>query len=312
MKNLKFIVISGCLIYSLISTAQVTVKGTVKNDNNQEAAYAFVRLLHPDSTFVKGTLTDSIGNYRLSDVAAGDYLLSISSMGYVSQWHTFVVGSQDKELPLISFKKNSVMLGEVEVKGSSFIRQKDHVLIIPDKQQMKHATTGYDLLYNLMIPGIDVDRRNGSVTSLGRNVTLYIDGRKVDYREVQSLRPRDIEKVEYYDVPTGKYAGDAASVNYITKQWETGGYISLDADQTIGYLKGDYNAAAKIAHGSTSYSLFVGHTMHEYNENDNQNEEQFNFPNQSFVRMETISKDEHKNNRQYAQLNILDQKKGVD
>ena len=39
---------------------------------------------------------------------------------------------------------------------------------------------------------------------MGGAVTLYIDGRKVDYREVQSLRPRDIEKVEYFDVPTGK------------------------------------------------------------------------------------------------------------
>lgn len=134
-------------------------------------------------------------------------------------------------------KENSVLLGEVEVKGSSFIRQKDRVLIIPDKQQVKHAFTGYDLLSNLMIPGIDVDRKKGVVATMGGAVTLYIDGRKVDYREVQSLRPRDIEKVEYFDVPTGKYAGDVASINCITRKWKSGGYVSLDANQTIGYLQ---------------------------------------------------------------------------
>ena len=57
------------------------------------------------------------------------------------------------------------------MKGSSFIRQKDRVLIIPDKQQVKHAFTGYDLLSNLMIPGIDVDRKKGVVATMEEPVT---------------------------------------------------------------------------------------------------------------------------------------------
>ena len=71
-------------------------------------------------------------------------------------------------------KTNDVSLGEVLIKGESFIRKKDHVLILPNKEQIKHATTGYDLLYNLMIPGINVDRRKGSVKSLGEDVSLSL------------------------------------------------------------------------------------------------------------------------------------------
>ncbi|WP_303395776.1 hypothetical protein, partial [Phocaeicola coprophilus] len=60
--------------------------------------------------------------------------------------YPFAVGDTEKVLPVVYLKENSVLLGEVEVKGTSFIRQKDRVLIIPDKQQVKHASTGYDLL----------------------------------------------------------------------------------------------------------------------------------------------------------------------
>ena len=120
MKSFKLKSLTICifLLYAYTISAQNTVKGTVRSENKQETVYASVRLLHSDSTFVQGTLTDSIGNYRFLDVVAGGYLLSVSSMGYVPQWHAFTVGNQDKELPLISLKESSVMLGEVVVKGA--------------------------------------------------------------------------------------------------------------------------------------------------------------------------------------------------
>lgn len=307
MEILKFCFLTGCLSVSSFINAQVAVKGRIADESDKGLAYATVRLLCQDSTFVQGVVTDSIGLYKLENVQKGNYLLSLSSIGYEAKVYPFAVGDTEKVLPVVYLKENSVLLGEVEVKGSSFIRQKDRVLIIPDKQQVKHAFTGYDLLSNLMIPGIDVDRKKGVVATMGGAVTLYIDGRKVDYREVQSLRPRDIEKVEYFDVPTGKYAGDVASINYITRKWKSGGYVSLDANQTIGYLQGDYNAVSKVSHGNTSYTLFAGHTMYDYNEDDNRSTESFVLADRSFTRDEITEADKRKKNQQYAQFNVLNQ-----
>lgn len=307
MEILKFCFLTGCLSVSSFINAQVAVKGRIADESDKGLAYATVRLLCQDSTFVQGVVTDSIGLYKLENVQKGNYLLSLSSIGYEAKVYPFAVGDTEKVLPVVYLKENSVLLGEVEVKGSSFIRQKDRVLIIPDKQQVKHAFTGYDLLSNLMIPGIDVDRKKGVVATMGGTVTLYIDGRKVDYREVQSLRPRDIEKVEYFDVPTGKYAGDVASINYITRKWKSGGYVSLDANQTIGYLQGDYNAVSKVSHGNTSYTLFAGHTMYDYNEDDNRSTESFVLADRSFTRDEITEADKRKKNQQYAQFNVLNQ-----
>lgn len=290
------------LFYVLPMISQVLVKGNVKSENKQEVIYASIQLLHPDSSFVQGTITDSIGNYCLQNVYSGDYLLFVSSMGYMPQWHIFSIGIQDKNLPLLTLKKDNILLDEVVVKASSFVRQKDRVLIIPTEQQVKHASTGYDLLYNLMIPGMSVNTQKGSVNTLLGEATLYINGQKADYKEIRALRPKDIEKIEYFEMPTGKYAGDKASVNYILKN--TGGYVALDGMQTIGYLGGDYSANLKVMHKSTSYTLFAGHSMKHNGGIRTDKKETFYFPEQEISRTTHVDDAELNKNKQYAQLNI--------
>lgn len=292
------------LFYVLPMISQVLVKGNVKSENKQEVIYASIQLLHPDSSFVQGTITDSIGNYCLQNVYSGDYLLFVSSMGYIPQWHIFSIGIQDKKLPLLTLKKDNILLDEVVVKASSFVRQKDRVLIIPTEQQVKHASTGYDLLYNLMIPGMSVNTQKGSVNTLLGEATLYINGQKADNKEIHALRPKDIEKIEYFEMPTGKYAGDKASVNYILKKKNTGGYVALDGMQTIGYLGGDYNANLKVMHKSTSYTLFAGHSMEHNGGIRTDKKEVFYFPEQEISRTTHVDDAELNKNKQYAQLNI--------
>ena len=300
---IKSSIICCFLLNVLISNAQVVIKGTVQGGNKKDI-YASIRLLRPDSTFVQGTVTDNNGLYCLPDISAGDYLLCVSSMGYIPQWHAISVENQDKTLPLFTLKENSVLLHEVEVNASSFIRQKDRVLIIPEEQQVKHAYTGYDLLYNLMIPGVSVDMRKGTVNTLLGEATLYINGQKADYREVRALRPKDIEKIEYFEMPTGKYAGDKASINYILKEKYTGGYAALDGMQTIGYLKGDYNANLKVMHKNTSYTLFAGHSMESNDGVRTDKEETFYYPEGEINRTTHVDDAHMKKNSQYVQLNI--------
>lgn len=292
------------LFYVLPMISQVLVKGNVKSENKQEVIHASIQLLHPDSSFVQGTITDSIGNYCLQNVYSGDYLLFVSSMGYMPQWHIFSIGIQDKNLPLLTLKKDNILLDEIVVKASSFVRQKDRVLIIPTEQQVKHASTGYDLLYNLMIPGMSVNTQKGSVNTLLGEATLYINGQKADNKEIHALRPKDIEKIEYFEMPTGKYAGDKASVNYILKKKNTGGYVALDGMQTIGYLGGDYNANLKVMHKNTSYTLFAGHSMEHNDGIRTDKKEVFYFPEQEISRTTHVDDAELNKNKQYAQLNI--------
>lgn len=258
---------------------------------------------------MKGTTTDNNGRYVIKNNNTRKYILSCSCIGYVSKSVYIYVGNRNVEVPVITLATDNIQLDEVEVKGRSYIRLKDRVLIIPNKKQTRHTSTGYDLLYNLMIPGMDIDRRSGKVSNFKGDVTLYIDGRKVDYREVQSLRPRDVEKVEYFELPSGQYAGDNTSINYITKKHTTGGYVSLDADQVIGYLKGDCNGVVKLTKENTHYTFFGGHQMQDHDGMRNNTDEQFHFNDYDVFRHSETTNGRTKNNKQYGQLHIMNQNK---
>lgn len=265
MKNtVLFVLLVFCRL-SLVAQEYPVVKGNITNEKNEPLAYATVTLLGLDSVLVKGTVTDSDGHYLLNSIKKGTYILTAKSMGFDSFSTRIELKEKDVVMPEIGLKTSNYLLDGVEIKGNAFIRKEGFVQVIPDRQQVKHASTGYELLGNLMIPGLNVDRQTGTVKNFNGTVSMYINGQKSDYREVRLLRPRDIEKIEYYDAPTGIYSNEKAVVNYVTKEYKTGGYVSLDGRQTIGYLNGDYNAAAKLSHGNTTYKLFGGYTMSKLN-----------------------------------------------
>lgn len=194
-------------------------------------------------------------------------------------------------------------LGEVVVKSSYLTREGDHILAIPTKEQRKHAVTGYDLLSNLMIPGVSVERSTGSVTTPNGAATLYIDGREVDFREVQSLRPKDVSRVEYFDVPTGKYAKDAYAINIIMKPLNNGGYTQLDASQNVGYLYGDYNLISKFVTGTKSFNLWAGYSLENPKSSMDENET-FIFPDYELNRLQHYNNADNRQTEEYVQASI--------
>ena len=194
-------------------------------------------------------------------------------------------------------------LGEIVVKSSYLTREGDHILAIPTKEQRKHAVTGYDLLSNLMIPGVSVERSTGSVTTPNGAATLYIDGREVDFREVQSLRPKDVSRVEYFDVPTGKYAKDAYAINIIMKPLNNGGYTQLDASQNVGYLYGDYNLISKFVTGTKSLNLWAGYSLENPKSSMDENET-FIFPDYQLNRLQHYNNADNRQTEEYIQASI--------
>lgn len=303
MKRIVYLLFFLGLLPTLRLSAQ-QVSGRVEDSGHQSLSYVTVRLLSADSTFVKGVRTDSVGTFSLHASHPGNYLLHVSCIGYQTAFVPLDLQNDMRLTVPIILQNNDVTLQEVTVEASSYVRDEDKLLIYPDKQQVKHSFTGYDLLYRLMIPGVDVDRLGGKVTSMGKEASLYIDGQPVGFREVQSLRPRDIEKVEYHDMPSGKYADDFVAINFITKKYTSGGYVSLDGKQTIGYLNGDYNGVVKLNRGNTDYTLFVGHQMNRYDGETEDMNENFHFSDKDVVRHTATLENRVKDNSQYAQLSV--------
>ena len=148
--------------------SQTTIKGTIVDSQQVGIPYAAVKVLKMDSTFVKGVAADSIGCFNMEISSEGNYILLVSSMGYAPYYHTFKLHAKEMILPNITLKNNEVALNDVVIKGNRLVRKEDKFIIIPDQQIVKHTFGGYDLLADLMIPNVRVDRFKGTVETLDR------------------------------------------------------------------------------------------------------------------------------------------------
>lgn len=198
-------------------------------------------------------------------------------------------------------------LDDVVVSASNISRVGDHLVIYPNSQQRKHAVNGFGVLENLNIPGLIIDAKSNQVDVMGLQATLYLNGQECDIREIQMLRPRDIEKIEYHDAPSGKYAKDKLVVNFITKQYRYGGYVQADGLQTIGYDHGDYNVATNYVKGNNSYTVFAGANYSHVEGTETWNNENYQFP-QSLFDRESYSKNSYRNHQEYMQFRYQNQK----
>lgn len=152
-------------------------------------------------------------------------------------------------------------LKEVTVNGQLIQQKADHYYCIPTNKQRRHSHSGYDQLRNMMIAGVDVNTQSGKVSTPAGEATLYINGREASFREVQSLRAKDVIRIEYYDMPTGKYAKGRAVLNYVVWNYTSGGYTQVDALQNAGFLRGDYNLISKYSFGNYNANVWAGYGM---------------------------------------------------
>lgn len=280
------------------------LKGRITGSNGEAVDFAAVRVYTPDSVFQTGTMTDSEGKYRITGLAGETAIVSASCLGYDRCSVTVRLHATGETTADLVLPENSTALGEVQVTARRFNRTSEGVTIKPDRQQVNHSLSGYDLIRNLMIPGVSVSAATGAVTALGGEVKIYIDGMEADVREIRQLRPEDVANVQYIDAPTGKYAGQNVVINFVLKKQTSGGYAAIDAMQRTGYTNGDYNIASQYNDGNTRYTLYAGTDYRIMNGNEQTRHETIAFPDGTINRDFTTSGARDSHNTQYGQFRV--------
>src|SRR5574344_1653583 len=103
---------------------------------------------------------------------------------------------------------DSVQLEEVVVRGARVVNRTDGKLIFPSEEMIKSATSGYNFLMMLPLPNVKVDDINESVVatnSLIGVVQVRINDVEASSVDIQSLQPKEVEKVEFIDHPGTRY-----------------------------------------------------------------------------------------------------------
>lgn len=235
------------------------------------------------------------------------YLNSKKSMAIAVMLLTMVSeASAQKQVDSLRLhmQDSTFTLSAVEIKADKVIKKADGMTIIPRKSQLKLSTDGFDVIYGIMIPGLDVDRREGSVARLGQKVSVFINGEKANTAELRNIQPSSIVRIDYIDVPSGKYINDPVSLNIITRSGTTGAYYAFDDTQYIGYMRNAFNATAQWNLEHTKVSLFVGNDVSNFGNAGSHEREEYSFPDRSILRSTDVIHNRYKNNNQYLQLNI--------
>lgn len=287
-----------CLV-AITSTAQ-GISGRIIDEQSQPMPFANVMLVNrADSAFVAGAVTKDDGTFSIS-TDKQDGLLKVSSVGYIIKY----IDARQGNVGDIQMQPDTKELGEVVVKADKVIKKSDGMTIIPQKGLLKLSTDGFDVIYGIMIPGLDVDRQRGSVTRLGQEVAVYINGEKASNAELRNIKPSSIVRIDYIDIPSGKFINDPFSLNIITRSSTNGTYYAFDDTQYIGYMRNTFNATAQWNLEHSNVSLFAGNDLSNFGNAGSREREEYGFPGRSVLRSTDIFDNRYKNNNQYLQLNV--------
>ena len=143
-----------------------------------------------------------------------------------------------------------VDLDEVTVEASSWVQKADRNLLFPNAQQIKQSRNGLQLLQKLQIPGVIINPSDQSIALADKSeVSLRINGRPADNKEIQALSPEQIVRVEYIDNPGVRYGEVGAVIDFIVKNPTSGGCF-WGMEQLMQSIPGVIDAESGYANGT--------------------------------------------------------------
>jgi ferric enterobactin receptor len=206
--------------------------------------YANVALYNRDTKKpVDGTAADEKGKFTMNRVAAGNYYLMVSFIGFVNKTidSITVIKGKDVDLGLIKIKENVNELNEVTVTGAkSMIEERvDRLVYNAEKDLSSRGGDAADVLRKVPMLSVDFD---GNVSLRGSsNIKVLINNKPStivasSIADALKMIPADlIKSVEVITAPSAKYdaEGTGGIINIITKKSNLQG-MNLNIDAGVG------------------------------------------------------------------------------
>lgn len=232
-KQLKFFLsfILGFTISITSLYGQIcSISGHVTDSlNHSNIFYATVTVMSPDSdhTVISGDYTDNKGNFKVSNLSPGQYLVRISLVGYTTYTNTVTLTSEDRRIELgeIALLPASKMLGEVAVVADKPLYEIDgeKTYYNVSEDPTVQDGTAADALQNA--PGVEVDIE-GNITLRGvTSVEIWVNGKPSRMNEdalkefIKQMPANTLERIEVINNPSARYSaqGTGGIINVVTR-----------------------------------------------------------------------------------------------
>lgn|GEM_PF-1224479 len=276
---MKYIVLLFLFVLVTAFSFAQSGKGFVKADildlNNEPLPFATVAILNlPDSSLVKWASSNDNGVVYFNNIAEGNYVLSISYVGYKKKYSNNVSVKEGitTELGKIKLESFSIQLSEVVIKAQVGVTQISPGKIVYNASDLtsQNGGTAGDILKNMpsvAMGGSPNHNRDIRLRGLGSGYTqVLINGKNSgisgNNREtvLDQIPASAIDYIEIITNPSAEYQGDGINgiVNIVLKKGNANdtikGSISFLADNADGY-----NGSLSLSQQKEKFEYYVGY-----------------------------------------------------
>lgn len=260
------------LLLSFFCTAafcqQKIITGKITNTKNQPVSFANIALINTtDNKTVKGSVTDSLGNFSIAVKTNGTYKLQITNTGfeqYTSAAIAIDSATSTINIPVITlnekFETNKTVV--VQAKKKFIEIQADKTVLNIENSVVAVGNSAFELIKKA--PAVTVDK-DDNLKLKGGIASIYVDGKPFYLsgeqltQYLKNLQADAISKIEIIGNPSSKY--DAAGLTGIinirlkkNKQYGTNGSYTLGS----GYGKyPKINSALSLNHRNKNINVFT-------------------------------------------------------
>lgn len=232
----------------------------IDKSTNKGLSFAMVGVLKlNDSTVVTGSLSKENGDFEITQIPVGQYILRINYLGYKPLFYPFSISSKNKNRDMGNFiiSQFSSTLKTVDVTASkpAYDMQLNKRVFDVSKNITSLGGDATDVLQQ--IPGISIDVNN-NVTLRNGTPDIFEDG-KPSPLTLDEISAGSIDKIEIITNPSAKYDAEGRSgiINIILKKNRKPGISGslLSGVDTHGCY--DLGGTLNIYHNPFNLSLSV-------------------------------------------------------
>ena len=270
---MKIIFILIALQFFVLNSNTQAISGSIKGEENKAVQSATVSLIKAnDSLVIKFTVSDKEGKYSFYNLLAGDYSISVTSIGYASNSpSSFIYKNGHQIIPLIILLKDKKNLSAVTVQASRpFIEMHlDRMVINVEASPTNAGSNVLEVLAKS--PSINVDMDDNISLNGKQGVLILLDGKRTYLSSkdlaalLKSMPSSSIDQIEIMTTPPEKYDADgmAGLINIKTKKSKNDG---LNGNFTTSFRAGIfYNKGTTYLIPNSQNNLNINYKKNKVN-----------------------------------------------